>query len=159
MGAYRFEPGAEQGPYDATSSLVWAERVAAVPRQCWWNAVAVVRRSRGRAGTYTEGFAIAAMGLVLEHGWVTAEGGSVIDPTWPAVNQPADGHYRYFPAYAWGYGDLIGVTDRHFPLYCAGGQSYVGLARGEAWRLARDAAYRVAYGKTWSELTERAGMR
>lgn len=59
----------------------WMGKESYPPRQCWWNARLLARRSRGGL-VYVEGYASTErLGLPLEHAWCELDG-KVVDPTW-----------------------------------------------------------------------------
>jgi hypothetical protein len=55
----------------------------AKPRECFGNAIALAKRSKGRL-VYVEGYAMRDKlpGLLVHHAWCVDERGDVIDPTW-----------------------------------------------------------------------------
>lgn len=77
---------------DKAKSKEAAERIGAVPQQCFYNAFHVVSElPEYEDATYVEGIAVHESGVFVgEHGWVAAEG-KIVDPTLP------DSDLSYFP--------------------------------------------------------------
>lgn len=72
-----------------------AKEIRAKKQQCYYNAFSVIFYvKRYGAADYVEGYAVSGDGLLIEHGWVEANG-EILDPTLP------DYDLTYFPGLRW----------------------------------------------------------
>jgi hypothetical protein len=77
---------------DAEESVRVGRLIRAIPKLCWRNARRVVQQLRDYVdASYLEGIACLDGGILIEHGWLCREDGTLIDPTLPA------GEVVYFP--------------------------------------------------------------
>lgn len=127
--------------YDHNASVLWASKVDARPKHCFWNALLPVLTTQGAVGVYVEGFALAPYGMVLDHGWIETPDGRVIDPTFPACegNNAAE-PYRYMPVLRFRYEQVKDIDLDRFPRFCDGGTNFR-LEQEGPWASTRLAAY------------------
>lgn len=76
--------------YDFDLSVKFANKIHAVPKNCYWNArTAFLRYKQLRGGWYIEGYALVTFNsstvkLPFEHAWIELKDGSIVDPTYAA---------------------------------------------------------------------------
>jgi hypothetical protein len=149
---------------DLGESARVSERVAAMNKQCWWNALrglrSVYRTTPGAA--YVEGHAISRFGIIAEHGWIELADGRIVDPTpsWHEYlidgTETAEQAQVYFPAVRYTVADLKarlrGRTPKRMPL--SHGDEW-GMDPATPYGAAYNAAHKFAYGMTQAEMMEK----
>ncbi len=89
--ARRWEPTTDSCGMDPEESIRVARLVRAVKKQCFFNARKVILKlDEYSSASYSEGFAVLAEGIAIEHAWIV-RAGLVVDPTLP------DGVRAYYP--------------------------------------------------------------
>ncbi|SRR6266568_1016768 len=107
--------------YDYETSIVIADKVLALPKQCWSNSVRALRtcKKQLRGAFYVEGHIEFIPGLYIQHGWLELPDGTIVDPT-RAFLVCYHGHTpdnrTYYPLLKYTLADLRGVRYTDLPL-------------------------------------------
>jgi len=94
---------------DVLLSFTVAEKIMAVPKRCWGNALFALRTQKElRGASYVEGWAVFVKPLIIEHGWVELPDRRIVDPSYPlfADRLPASAQPAYFAGVRYARDDL-----------------------------------------------------
>ena len=93
-------PNRTEPIFDYVLSASIAERIHALPKACWANALTAFRtQNELQNAWHVEGWAVPLdHPMPIEHGWVETEKGIIVDPTLAVIQDEdnPDCYYRYF---------------------------------------------------------------